>query len=190
MFRARKEVFIDLLGWDLPTVETEYEIDEFDGIDARYLILLDEERRHRASARLLPTDQPNLLESYFSHLCPGSIPTGPTIFEITRFCLDRHQRAAERRDARNQLVTALAMHALDFGITAFTGVAELSWFNQIRKFGWACEALGPPNGHGSSALIALHIQITSDTPELLRQTGILTPLTLTMAPSISREKLQ
>src|SRR3546814_11142864 len=70
------------------------------------------------------TDQPHLLGNLYPHLCAGPVPTGTTIREITRFCLDRHQRASERRSARNQLVTALAEHALATGITAYTGVAE------------------------------------------------------------------
>lgn len=57
MFRARKEVFIDLLKWDLPVLANEFEVDQFDN-DAEYLILLEDGVRHRASARLLRTDQP------------------------------------------------------------------------------------------------------------------------------------
>lgn len=48
MFRARKEVFIDLLKWDLPVLANEFEVDQFD-TDAEYLILLEEGVRHRAS---------------------------------------------------------------------------------------------------------------------------------------------
>ncbi|HWU72384.1 MAG TPA: acyl-homoserine-lactone synthase, partial [Sphingomonas sp.] len=30
MFEARKEVFVDLLGWDVPVLDGRYEIDQFD----------------------------------------------------------------------------------------------------------------------------------------------------------------
>src|SRR3546814_3440507 len=90
-----------------------------------YLILIDGQGRHRASARLLRTDRPHLLGDLYPHLCDGPVPTGPTVREITRFCLDRNQTTSERRSARNQLVTALAEHALRTGITDYTGVAEL-----------------------------------------------------------------
>src|SRR3546814_18722515 len=72
-----------------------------------YLILIDGQGRHRASARLLRTDRPHLLGDLYPHLCDGPVPTGPTVREITRFCLDRNQTTSERRSARNQLVTAL-----------------------------------------------------------------------------------
>src|SRR3546814_8426797 len=79
---------------------------------ARYLILLDADGRHRASARLLPTEGAHLLGEHYAHLCAGEVPRGPTVCEISRFCLDRDQDAASRRAARDQLVTALAEHAL------------------------------------------------------------------------------
>lgn len=171
MFRARKEVFIDLLKWDLPVLADEFELDQFDR-DAEYLILLEDGVSHRASTRLLRTDRPHLLGDLYPHLCAGPVPAGPGIREITRFCLDRHQRTAERRSARNQLVTALAEHALASGITAYTGVAELDWFEQIRRFGWACEALGQPVTHEGRKLVALHIQIDDDTIGRLQAGGV------------------
>lgn len=171
MFRARKEVFIDLLKWDLPVLAEEFELDQFDR-DAEYLILLEDGVRHRASTRLLRTDQSHLLGDLYPHLCAGPVPVGSTIREITRFCLDRHQRAAERRSARNQLVTALAEHALATGITAYTGVAELDWFEQIRRFGWACEALGQPVTCEGRRLVALHIRIDDDTIGRLQAAGV------------------
>lgn len=172
MFAARKEVFIDLLKWELPALGGRFEVDQFDTTNAEYLVLLDRDMRHRASARLLRTDGPHILADLYPHLCAGPVPRGDGVREITRFCLDRHQRAADRRRARNQLVTALLDHALANGITAYTGVAEQDWFEQIRTFGWACEALGQPLRHGSRWLRALHIAIDDQTVVGLRQAGI------------------
>src|SRR3546814_1655567 len=56
---------------------------------------------------------------------------------------------AERRDARNQLVTALADHALHNGISDYVGIAEAGWYHSVSKFGWACRTLGPVHRDGS-----------------------------------------
>ncbi|MCM8731088.1 acyl-homoserine-lactone synthase [Hephaestia sp. GCM10023244] len=181
MFRARKEVFIDLLQWDLPALAGEFEVDQFDNQDAEYLILMGREGEHRASARLLRTDRPHLLGDLYPHLCAGPIPSGPTIREITRFCLDRHQRAAERRAARNQLVTVLAEYALENGISGYTGVADLDWFDQVRRFGWTCEPLGQPVDHGGRWLTGLHIAVEPDTIERLRRGNVYAELTYSLA---------
>jgi acyl homoserine lactone synthase/acyl-homoserine lactone synthase len=175
MFTARKEVFIDLLKWDLPVLAGVYELDQFDDPDAEYLILLDRSGRHRASARLLRTDQPHLLGDLYPFLCDGPVPTGPTIREITRFCLDRHQTASERRSARNQLVTALAEHALQTGITDYTGVAELPWFTQILRFGWQCIPLGGIAREGARSLVGLHIHVDERTMDGLKRGGVYEP---------------
>ncbi|TYC79391.1 acyl-homoserine-lactone synthase [Novosphingobium sp. BW1] len=183
MFAARKQVFIDLLKWDLPVLAGEFELDQFDTPDAEYLILLDEHGRHRASARLLPTDRPHLLGDLYPFLSDGPVPSGPSVREITRFCLDRHQTAAERRMARDQLVTALAEHALRTGITDYTGVAEFSWFSQILRFGWWCSPLGQPVRFDGRTLAALHILIDDRTLVGLRTTGVYQPLSLRLTGS-------
>ncbi|WP_371388720.1 acyl-homoserine-lactone synthase [Sphingobium sp. 10 DY56-G10] len=176
MFAARKEVFIDLLGWDLPVLADRFEVDQFDTPDAEYLILLGPDHVHRASARLLRTEGEHILGHLYPHLCTGIVPTGPSIREITRFCLDRHQRSVERRSARNQLVSTLADHAIRHGITDYTGVAEQAWFDQIARFGWDCQALGPSVRNGRDLLVGLHIRIDHTTIDKLRANGVYEPI--------------
>ena len=179
MYMARKEVFVDLLKWDLPVLAGAYEIDQFDNPDAEYLILLDPvDGRHRASARLLQTDRPHLLGDLYPFLCDGPVPAGPSVREITRFCLDRHQSSNDRRSARNQLVTALAEHAIATGVSDYTGVAELSWYAQILRFGWQCLPLGSVVRVNGQSLVGLHIHIDERTIEGLRSTGVYTPARL------------
>jgi N-acyl-L-homoserine lactone synthetase len=176
MYAARKRIFIDLLRWDLPALDGKFEIDQFDNEHAHYLIVLDKLGNHLGSARLLPTDRPHLLDTLFPELCEGSVPAGPGIFEISRFCLDRDLRAAERRTVRDHLVTALVTHAFDHGIEHYTGVAEARWLQQILRFGWDCRPLGTPVRHASGMIGALDICIDDDTPARLARAGIWSPI--------------
>lgn len=180
MFAARKRVFIDLLRWDLPVLADKYEVDQFDNQQADYLILLDENGEHRASTRLLRTDAPHILRDMFPVLCPGPIPCGPTTREITRFCLDLRLTAAERKVARNELVTALVQYALRNGITDYTGVAGLAWYRQIRRFGWQCRALGDPVTHDGQKLVGLHISVDGHTLAGVKQAGCFAEPTIEM----------
>lgn len=177
MFAARKSVFIDLLKWDLPALEGQFEIDGFDNEHATYLILLDQDGGHLGSCRLLPTMQPHILSDVFPSLCRGEIPRGPRTYEITRFCLDRSLRSAERRVVRNQLITAIVEHAISEGIDRYTGVAEIAWLRQILTFGWDCRKLGPVEGTVCGLVGALDIRIAADTPALLDTAGIWSPVT-------------
>lgn len=176
MFAARKSVFVDLLRWNVPVRDGCHEIDQFDDGHARYLILLTDDGRHLASARLLPTTRPHILDTLFPNLCEHLLPRGPNTLEITRFCLDRSLRAVERRQVRDQLVTAIVEHAVEHGITTYTGVAEMGWFQQILSFGWDCRPLGLPTEHEGAMLCALRIAIDPDTPQCLAGAGIWSPV--------------
>lgn len=172
MFAARKRVFVDLLKWDLPVLAGRFEVDQFDDPHATYLIVTDGAGEHLASARLLPTTRPAILDALFPHLVAGPVPRGEEIAEITRFCLSRDVNAAMRRTARDLLLTGLVEHALANGICSYTGVAEVSWFRQIERFGWDCRALGEPCIDGGRLLTALRIEIDAATPARLAAAGI------------------
>lgn len=172
MFEARKRVFVDLLKWDLPVLAGRFEVDHFDDPFATYLIVTDAQREHLASARLLPTTRPALLDGIFPYLVAGPAPSGEGIFEITRFCLSPRIGARQRRAARDTLLVGLVEHALAHGISTYTGVAELSWFRQVEQFGWDCRLLGEIAIHDGRALVALAIAIDADTREKLAETGI------------------
>lgn len=171
MFAARKEIFVDLLGWDVPVLGGRFEIDQFDDEHASYLVVTDRDGRHLASARLLPTTRPHILADLYAQLCDGVVPRGPHIYEVTRFCLDRHIDARARRTARDRLVMAIAKFGLGEGITRYTGVAEIGWLNQILAFGWHACPLGKPQWIGGMHLGALAIEIDRDTPHLLTDAG-------------------
>lgn len=126
MFAARKRVFIDLLKWEIPTRDGTYEIDGFDDEHAHHVILTDRTGAHLTSAPLLPTTRPHILDTLFPELCQEGVPASHSVYEIRHFCLDRDLTAAERRAARNRLITALVEHALANGIERYTGVARMA----------------------------------------------------------------
>lgn len=172
MFEARKHIFIDLLKWDLPALAGAFEVDQFDDVDATYLIVTDGEGAHLASCRLLLTTRPALIDTLVAPGVSQAVPHGPDILEITRFCLSPGIGAARRRTARDTLLVTLAEYALANDIRAYVGVAELPWFRQIQTFGWSCRPLGEPWLHHGHALTALRIDIETDTPQKLAGAGI------------------
>lgn len=172
MFEDRKSVFVDLLKWNVPVLDGRFELDEFDDPNATYVIVADRDGDHLGSARLLPTTRPHILGTLFASLCAAAPPTGPDVAEITRFCLSRRCDAESRRRTRNQLVSALAWHALETGIRTYTGVAELAWLQQILAFGWDCRPLGAPARLACGTVGALAIEIGPDTPDRLAANGI------------------
>jgi acyl-homoserine lactone synthase len=163
MFEARKSIFVDRLKYDLPVLADRYEVDQFDGHDAVYLVLVDRDGRHRASARLLATTRPCILNSLCADLCDGPLPQGAGVWEISRFCLSRELCARERQHVRNQLVTAIVRHGLAQDIGAYVSVAEMGRLSRILSLGWECAPLGLPKKYDGAVLGALRIDIRRDT---------------------------
>lgn len=175
MFADRKQQFVDQLGWDVPVVAGQYEIDQYDGGDAHYLIAVDADGGHSGSMRLLPTVQPHLLADHFADLCDGNIPCGPHVMEITRLCLPGRLGREERRAVRNRLISTMTDHALQSGVSVLTGVVTAVFRETIFAMGWRAEALGPARNHQGSSIGAFRIDLDTDTPTLLAATGIYVP---------------
>lgn len=171
MHRDRKRVFVDLLHWDVPVIDDEFEIDAFDTVQAVYLVETDQVGRHLGSFRLLSTEHPHLLGSVFPELSDSSVPSGPDIWEITRGCLSPALRAAERLRVRNRLATAAVDYALKHGISRYTCIADSGWLAQIPTLGWDARPLGAPRRIAGVLTGALEIEITAATPSQFLASG-------------------
>jgi N-acyl-L-homoserine lactone synthetase len=175
MFEERKLVFVDLLKWDLKLTDGRFEIDQFDDEYAIYLLASHEDGSHLGSIRLLRTDRPHILGSFFTHLSDRPVPTGPDTLEVTRLCLSPRLRAAERRYVRNQLISAMTDYALANRINTLTGVARTSWLVQILRMGWRCETLGSIQSVDGAQTGAFRIDLDGDTPASLANMGVYLP---------------
>src|SRR3546814_17707352 len=86
---------------------------------------------------------PHMLGEIFPHLCPGGVPTGPTIWESTRLCLPLRHGAVRRTQLRNQLISAMVDFALALGIACLTGVLPDAFRKELLAMRWAPDPLGP-----------------------------------------------
>lgn len=180
MFMDRKRLFVDTLGWDVAVAQERYEIDAFDGDHATYIIAAGEDDEHVGSMRLLPSIRPHILGSLFPVLCAGAVPTGDTIFEITRLCLPTRLGAARRLGVRNRLISAMTDHALERGIASLTAVVSWDFLGSVMAMGWRCAPLGSPTIIGGARLGAFRIDLDGDTIAGLSATGIYTPGTISL----------
>jgi N-acyl-L-homoserine lactone synthetase len=74
------------------------EYDEFDTPSAVYLVWRDADRIVRGLVRLLRTDRPYMLKTYWPHLVEGGqLPESPDIWEMTRVCVDKAVEPATRK---------------------------------------------------------------------------------------------
>jgi len=171
MFADRKRLFVDLFGWDVPVVDGQYEMDQFDNDHATYVIVSDTDGGHEASIRLFPTTQPHMLGTVFPHLCPTGVPVGKAIWESSRLCLPQRHGAERRRTLRNLLISAMVDVALERGIESYTGLIPDAFRKEVLAMGWRAEPLGPAVRMQGGGVGAFLIHIGADTPARLRWTG-------------------
>jgi len=172
MHRDRKKVFVDRWKWDVPVVDGQYEIDQFDNAHTIYLIAAERDGSHAASIRLFPSTQPHMLGTLFPHLCPLGVPIDEATWESTRLCLPQRHGAERRRVLRNMLFAAMVDVALERGIERYTGVIPDPFRKEVLAMGWQAEPLGPAVRIPGGPIGAFLIHIRPDTRERLRWTGV------------------
>ncbi|WP_107393716.1 acyl-homoserine-lactone synthase [Sphingomonas fennica] len=99
MFADRKRLFVDLFGWDVPVVDGQYEMDEFDTAGAVYLVIADAGGGHAASPPFLSWEGGE--EGREGKQDKGSLyrdmPSHCLHILFSRDCLSRHWRQAFRK---------------------------------------------------------------------------------------------
>ena len=104
MYRLRKQVFEDRLGWDVRT-ENGLEIDYFDALNPIYLMHTDSNMEVDGCCRILPTQGPYMLRDIFPQLLRGeALPDDPNILEISRFAVST-QNSQQRNSSSVNAVT-------------------------------------------------------------------------------------
>ncbi|MGC2781128.1 MAG: acyl-homoserine-lactone synthase [Bradyrhizobium sp.] len=109
MFRLRHQIFVKEQGWNLPSVNGRYEIDEYDGDDAVYLLDITDDDIIQGSVRITPSETCSLVADYFPHLVEnGASPRSPLVHEATRYIFrPLSKRAEENRAAKARLLAAM-----------------------------------------------------------------------------------
>lgn len=170
MHRDRKAVFVDALKWEIPVVDGQYEVDEYDTEAAVYLIAQDPASGvHLGSVRLVCTAGPHLLGEKFAFLCDGEVPAGADVWEITRLCTTPGLAPAAALQVRMQLVVSLMEYALENGIARYTMMTHTAYLSTLLAVGWDIEPLGLPADIAGQPTGALQVSVTAASLDKLRK---------------------
>lgn len=156
MFRLRKRVFLDQLGWDVAATRG-MEFDAYDNIDCIYLVSVDATtQKVQGSLRVMPTVGPHLMRDVFAHWFDEPVVfESATIWEVTRFCIDpEFQRGPYTPCGLNlvssELLIALAELGVKAGLTQVTGLCHRGMMNVLKRTKWPPEIIAssssPPTG--------------------------------------------
>lgn len=165
MHHDRKRVFVDKLGWSLPSPLSWLEVDDFDNDLAVYLLVRSPDgTRHEASVRLLPTTSRHMLGSIFRELCAGPVPAAEDCWEISRLVTSPPQvPGSSVLKAHRLLALGLIEFALLNSIRRYTLVTEPHRVAALLSIGWRVVPLGLPTQCMGQELQALQIEVTEST---------------------------
>lgn len=176
--RYRHKVFIEKLGWQLPTYNGQ-ERDQFDRDDALYIVSQDDNDEINGCARLLPTVKPYLLGEIFPGLMGGApIPRTPDVWELSRFAAVDFN--APRDSALAQFSSPLAVDLLEASLECAAAhrahkvitVSPMGVERLLRKAGFRAERAGPPMRVEGSHIFGCWITCRSEMDWMSCQAGL------------------
>jgi acyl homoserine lactone synthase len=123
MFRFRKQVFQDLLGWEVDSREG-LERDSYDDLDPVYMIARTPQYQIQGCWRLLPTTGPYMLRDVFPELLEGQpAPSELGVWELSRLAVLPTEHAARERGSMCPVTLRM-----------FRAVTEFACRNGIRRY--------------------------------------------------------
>lgn len=167
--RLRHRLFIEHNHWAVPTYDG-MEYDQFDTPAAVYLLQRAAHGEVQGVARLIPTTRPYMLKDLWPELLGGEdIPSDPTVWEATRFGVDRSLSLRER----GHIVAEIVLGCLEFGLMAgiqryLVLMPPLIVRRSIGGLGCAFRFLGTSEHLTTYPVAAAEIRVNRETLELAR----------------------
>jgi len=166
--RYRHQVFVERLGWQLPTSDGA-ELDQFDRPDTIYVVAQESDGRIVGCARLLPTTRPYLLAEVFPQLLNGlPLPRSPDVWELSRFSAT--DLTGQLPTARGQFSSPVAVRLLQASIACAAShgarrlitVSPIGVERLLQKARFHAYRAGPPVVVDGHPIIACWIEVETN----------------------------
>ncbi|KVE32611.1 acyl-homoserine-lactone synthase [Burkholderia sp. TSV86] len=179
----RHRVFVEQLGWKLPSAGEGFERDQYDRDDTVYVIARDDAGAICGCARLLPTTRPYLLKELFPNLVAEDLPMpqSAAVWELSRFAAngDDPSGAGNSSWMVRPMLAAVVECAVRLGAKQLIGVTFLSMERLFRRIGVHAHRAGPAQQIDGRMVVACWIDLDSQTLAALDLAPTLTPLLTT-----------
>lgn len=190
MHRQRKAVFVDHARWKVPVV-ADQEIDRFDLLE-HTLYLLAKDEPHGpvlASARLLTTAGPHLMQDLYSVSQRAALPCGPRVWEASRFCTSPQITGRSKRlSLLWEVICGVMEAAMAHGIDQVIFAANRALLPLALNCGWDASIVGATQNDGEDEFTAVAASITARGLRTLRERhGIAAPVTFHLGDAARRE---
>lgn len=170
LHEARKTVFVDELGWQLP-VRDGLEYDEYDDERASNIVGFSTEGEVVMGLRFRSTEDRSMLADHFSDwLFPDIRPLndGKT-WELSRgFCIERGVQRHHLRRKAACMIAPLEI-ALAHGIDRCVGFTDVRMLNFCTGVGWKLQFIGDPKPYEEGIAVAYELEVTEESVGAMRR---------------------
>jgi len=169
-YRLRHAVFVDEMKWEELRRPDAREIDQFDDERALHMLYL-RDGAVLGYQRMLPTIRPHLLSDVMPELCDGERPSGPNIWEWTRYCVARPHRERGRTlsPIANALLSGIVEWGLESGVDRIIIEMDPIWLLRLVQLYFRVTPLGLPKKIGGSEIVAVVAAFDQRTLDRLRE---------------------
>jgi N-acyl-L-homoserine lactone synthetase len=170
LYRMRKTVFVDTLGWQLD-VRDGLEIDEYDDDRAMCVIGFDTEKDVAMSVRFRPTDDRSMLVDHFSRVLPAGIrPINDSkTWEVSRgFCVESGRRRRNLMRKAACMISPLEV-ALAAGVDRLVGFSDVRMLTFFVNIGWRLSQIGEAIHYGEGDGFAYEVEVSEEAIEGMRR---------------------
>jgi acyl-homoserine lactone synthase len=168
-YRLRHAVFVEEMKWEELRKPDGREIDQFDDDRALHMLYL-RDRTVLGYQRMLPTIRPHLLSDVMPQLCDGARPSGPDVWEWTRYCVARPHRERGRAlsPIANELLSGIVEWGMASGVDKIIIEMDPIWLLRLVQLYFRVTPLGLPKQIGPSEIVAVVAAFDARTLNRLR----------------------
>ncbi len=148
--RLRYKIFVEEMGWSDLARPDRLEIDQFDHDEAEHHLVI-RNGELAGYQRMLPTTRPHLLSDVLTDLYEGTPPSGPKVWELTRYAVAPGHRDGKR--GVNQVI-------IEF---------EPMWVLRALQLHFLARPLGYQRTYGNQQVVATLLTFNEHTLEVVRE---------------------
>lgn len=167
--RLRHKTFVEEMGWDELRRADGLEIDQFDHEEAVHHLVL-RQGELAGYQRMLPTTREHLLSEVLSDLCIGERPSGPNIFELTRYVVAEGHRDGRRgvSTVGSELIAGFVEWGLACGVDKVIIEFEPMWVLRALQLHFLAQPLGYQRRYGDQQVVATLLTFNRHTLDVIR----------------------
>ncbi|MBO6717659.1 MAG: GNAT family N-acetyltransferase [Rhizobiaceae bacterium] len=166
----RHSIFVDEMGWEDLRREDGLELDQFDHEEATHHLVI-RNGELAGYQRMLPTTRPHLLTEVLTDLYEGTPPSGPDVFELTRYAVARQYREGRWgvSSVGSELIAGFIEWGMERDVDKVIIEFEPMWVLRALQLRFLAQPLGYQRTYGRQQVVATLLTFDDTTLRVVRE---------------------